>query len=347
MRIKIFRNMLVVVVLGILMSSCSVKIQQEKMYEAWSDDSDTVFALRVEADAVELYINTVIEQSAILVPADYFAVIKYIDGRTLVALAKATRMTVGEEILRVRGLKEEDEISRFRIWVAQDSYQESNGDDPELLGDFNGDGQVEGEDFRSFARSYGTAFGFPGYDDSCDMNSATKPFSGVWTNIYCQKGIPDGKIDGNDFRVFANNYGFANPYLGTWTFTGAINYDSSSFGQVNATGNGTATIESLNYNLTGNVTMSFEADYEDESGNPLHSEMTTTINNVSFDFDNLVMTMDATVVDDFTGSGSTYDVRLRGALRTDGNAVYAEVPSGDIYLLNPERKIGTWSGSKE
>jgi hypothetical protein len=54
--------------------------------------------------------------------------------------------------------------------------------------------------------------------------------------------------------------------------------------------------------------MYFEADYEDESGNPLHSEMTTTINNVGFDFDNLIMTIDATV-EDPTGSGSAYDVQ--------------------------------------
>ncbi|WP_146739758.1 hypothetical protein [Mesotoga sp. Brook.08.YT.4.2.5.4.] len=250
----------------------------------------------------------------------------------------------------MKDLQKKKLITSIKIWNTQDIYHESNGTEPELLGDFTGDGQVEGFDFIPFAQSYGNALGSPGYDAIYDMSSlgnlASKTFSGIWEKIYSQEGVPDGKIDGPDFIVFANNYGFANPYLGTWTFTGAIDYESSSFGQVDATGEGTATIQSSNFNFVGSVTMSFEADYEDESGNPLHSEMTTTINNVSFNFDNLVMTIDATV-EDPTGSGSTYDVQLRGSLRTDGNAVYAEVPSGDIYLLNPERKIGTWSGSKQ
>ncbi len=346
---KMFRYFAFVLLMAILLSGCYVKPYEENGVETKFDNNDIVFILRYEADAIELLIDETIDFSALLVPDDYLKIVKYVNEKTLIALAKGSKMNPGEEVLRIEGLEKQNLITSIKLWDIDDIYHESNGTDPELLGDFTGDGQVEGFDFIAFAQSYGNALGSPGYEASHDMSSlenrASKAFSGIWAKIYSQEGVPDGKIDGPDFIVFANNYGFANPYLGTWTFTGAIDYESSSFGQVNATGNGTATIESLNYNLTGNATMSFEADYEDESGNPLHSEMTTTINNVSFDFDNLVMTIDATVYD-FTGSGNTYDVRLRGALKTDGNAVYAEVPSGDIYLLNPERKIGIWSGSK-
>ncbi|MGC9321380.1 MAG: hypothetical protein ACP5FY_03945 [Kosmotogaceae bacterium] len=229
---------------------------------------------------------------------------------------------------------------------ASRSYSRQNSVDPELIGDYNGDGYITLSDFASFAPSYGFSEGSQKYDEKFDVGASEKQYSGIWQKIFSVPGAPDGSITLADFAVFANNYGFANPYLGTWKFTGEINYESSSFGQVDATGEGTATIQSSNFNLVGNVTMSFEADYEDESGNPLHSEMTTMINDVRFDFDNLVMTVNATV-DDLMGPGSTYDVLLRGALRTVGDAVYAEVSSGDIFLLNPERKIGSWSGSKE
>ena len=350
MTMKIFRYFVFVLLMAILLSGCYIKLHEENGLETRFDDDDMVFILKSDADAIELLIDKTIDFSTVLVPDGYLKIVKYINENTLIALARGTKMNQGEEILRIEGLKEKGLIASIKIWNALDIYHESNGTEPELLGDFTGDGQIEGFDFIPFAQSYGNALGAPGYEAIYDMSSlenpASKAFSGIWGKIFSQEGVSDGKIDGPDFIVFANNYGFANPYLGTWTFTGTIDYNSSSFGQVDATGNGTATIESLNYNLAGNVTMSFEADYEDESGNPLHSEMTTTINNVSFDFDNLVMTIDATV-DDPTGSGNTYDVRLRGALRTDGNAVYAQVPSGDIYLLNPERRIGTWSGSKQ
>ncbi|PNE19819.1 hypothetical protein V511_12430 [Mesotoga sp. Brook.08.YT.4.2.5.1] len=347
---KTFRSFVFVLLMAILLSGCYIKLYEENGLETRLDGNDMVFILKSEADAIELLIDETIDFSKLLVPDDYLKIVKYIDESTLIALARGSTMNQGEEVLRIEGLTEKKLITSIKIWNTQDIYHESNGTEPELLGDFTGDGQVEGFDFIPFAQSYGNALGSPGYDAIYDMSSlgnlASKTFSGIWEKIYSQEGVPDGKIDGPDFIVFANNYGFANPYLGTWTFTGAIDYESSSFGQVDATGEGTATIQSSNFNFVGSVTMSFEADYEDESGNPLHSEMTTTINNVSFNFDNLVMTIDATV-EDPTGSGSTYDVQLRGSLRTDGNAVYAEVPSGDIYLLNPERKIGTWSGSKQ
>jgi len=347
---KMFRYFAFVLLMAILLSGCYVKPYEENGVETKFDNDDIVFMLRSKADAIELLIDEKIDFSTIVVPDGYLKIVKHIDESTLIALARGSTMNQGEEILRIEGLTERNLITSIKIWNICDTYHESNGTEPELLGDFTGDGQVEGFDFIPFAQSYGNAVGSPGYDSIYDMSSlenpAGKAFSGIWAKIYSQEGVPDGKIDGPDFIVFANNYGFANPYLGTWTFTGAIDYESSSFGQVDATGEGTATIQSSNFNFVGSVTMSFEADYEDESGNPLHSEMTTTINNVSFDFDNLVMTIDATV-EDPTGSGSTYDVRLRGALRTVGDALYAEVPSGDIYLLNPERKVGTWSGSKQ
>jgi len=347
---KMFRYFAFVLLMAILLSGCYVKPYEENCVETKFDNDDIVFILRYEADAIELLIDEKIDFSTVAVPDGYLKIVKYVNEKTLIALAKGSKMNPGEEVLRIEGLEKQNLITSINLWDIDDIYHESNGTEPELLGDFTGDGQVEGFDFIAFAQSYGNALGSPGYEASHDMSSlenpASKAFSGIWAKIYSQEGVPDGKIDGPDFIVFANNYGFANPYLGTWTFTGEINYESSSFGQVNATGEGTATIQSSNFNLAGSVTMYFEADYEDESGNPLHSEMTTTINNVSFDFDNLVMTVNATV-DDPTGSGSTYDVLLRGALRTVDDAVYAEIPSGDIFLLNPERKIGSWSGSKQ
>lgn len=347
---KMFRYFAFVLLMAILLSGCYVKPYEENGVETKFDNNDIVFILRYEADAIELLIDEKIDFSTVAVPDGYLKIVKYVNEKTLIALAKGTKMNQGEEVLRIEGLEKQNLITSIKLWDIDDIYHESNGTEPEMLGDFTGDGQVEGFDFIPFAQSYGNALGSPGYEAIYDMSSsenpASKAFSGIWAKIYSQEGVPDGMIEGWDFIVFANNYGFANPYLGTWTFTGVIDYESSSFGSVYATGDGTATVGSENNKMTGDATMTFEANYEDESGTPLHSEMTTTIKNVSFDFDNLVMTVGATV-EDPTGSGSTYDVRLRGALRTIGDAVYAEVPSGDIYLLNPERKIGSWSGSKQ
>ncbi|KUK81877.1 MAG: Uncharacterized protein XD94_0281 [Mesotoga prima] len=328
----------------------------------YSSQEESTFRLPKQAEGLDLYIATGIDALEITLSGahidtknivqlqDILVIVSQNCGRTTIALSKFGEVDFAKPVIRI-WTESVDKIivskhDVFRFPEMQVSFVIQEAASPVLVGDYNGDGQITLSDFASFAPSYGFSTGSAEYYAKYDIGASEKQYLGIWQKIFSALGIPDGSITLTDFAVFANNYGFANPYLGTWTFTGAIDYDSSSFGQVEATGNGTATIESLNYNLIGNVTMSFEADYEDESGNPLHSAMTTTINNVSFNFDNLVMTIDATV-EDPTGSGSTYDVQLRGSLRTDGNAVYAEVPSGDIYLLNPERKIGTWSGSKQ
>ncbi|PIJ63176.1 hypothetical protein [Mesotoga sp. H07.pep.5.3] len=325
-------------------------------------NSDGVFELIKRANYCELFVAAGIDAFEITFSSfdlsledisplqNILIIIGQDSDKTRIALSRFADVDFGKPVLRISNnsadmitVSEFDTVTLEKKLITF-SLQEAVS--PSLIGDYNGDGFITLSDFASFAPSYGFSTGSGKYDEKYDIGASQKQFMGIWQKIFSDLGLPDGSITLADFAVFANNYGFANPYLGTWTFTGAIDYNSSSFGQVDATGNGTATIESLNYNFTGNVTMSFEADYEDESGNPLHSEMTTTINNVSFDFDNLVMTIDATV-EDPTGSGSWYDVRLRGALKTVGDAVYAQVPSGDIYLLNPERRIGTWSGSKQ
>jgi len=329
--------------------------------EANSSQDYNSFRLVKHLDGLDLYISRGIDALEItlsgehidlenIIPLQDVLVITRQGHRgTNIALSKFRDLDFSEPVISIScknsyfvSITEYDVI----LSAGKASFSTQDSVSPELIGDYNGDGYITLSDFASFAPAYGFSAGSAEYDAKYDIGTSEKQYLGIWQKIFSFPGLPDGSITLSDFAVFANNYGFANPYLGTWTFTGAIDYESSSFGQVNATGNGTATIDSLNYNLTGNVTMSFEADYEDESGNPLHSEMTTTINNVSFDFENLIMTVNATV-DDPTGSGSTYDVLLRGALRTVGDAVYAEVPSGDISLLNPERKIGSWSGSKQ
>jgi len=324
--------------------------------------SDSIFELIRRSDHCELFVAAGIDALEITLSSsdvslddiaplqDTLIIVRQDSDRTKIALSKFRDVDFAKPVLRISSnsadmitVSEFDTVILDRDLI-QFSFQEAVS--PALIGDYNGDGFITLSDFASFAPSYGFSTGSGKYDEKYDIGASQKQYSGIWQKIFSVLGVPDGSITLADFAVFANNYGFANPYLGTWTFTGAIDYESSSFGQVDATGEGTATIQSSNFNLVGNVTMYFEADYEDESGNPLHSEMTTTINSVSFDFDNLMMTIDATV-EDPTGSGSTYDVRLRGALRTVGDALYAEVPSGDIYLLNPERRVGTWSGSKQ
>ena len=57
-----------------------------------------------------------------------------------------------------------------------------------IIGDIDGDHDVDGVDFGRFAPSYGSIIGWPKYDPECDLDY-------------------DGGIDGVDFGLFAPNYG--------------------------------------------------------------------------------------------------------------------------------------------
>ena len=57
-----------------------------------------------------------------------------------------------------------------------------------ILGDIDGDGDVDRYDFGTFAGAYGSKTGDPNYDIECDLDS-------------------DGDVDRYDFGIFAGNYG--------------------------------------------------------------------------------------------------------------------------------------------
>ncbi len=57
-----------------------------------------------------------------------------------------------------------------------------------ILGDFDGDGDVDWFDFGIFALAYGSSVGNPNYNDKCDIDG-------------------DGDVDWFDFGIFAQNYG--------------------------------------------------------------------------------------------------------------------------------------------
>jgi len=57
-----------------------------------------------------------------------------------------------------------------------------------LFGDFDGDGDVDPDDFNIFAGAYGTSVGDPAYNPEADFDN-------------------DGDVDPDDFNVFAGNYG--------------------------------------------------------------------------------------------------------------------------------------------
>ncbi|WP_214078619.1 hypothetical protein [Mesotoga sp.] len=349
---KTFRSFVFVLLMAILLSGCYIKLYEENGLETRLDGNDMVFILKSEAGAIELLIDETIDFSALLVPDDYLKIVKHIDESTLIALARGSTMNQGEEILRIEGLTEKNLITSIKIWNICDTYHESNGTEPELLGDFTGDGQVEGFDFIPFAQSYGNAVGSPGYDSIYDMSSlenpAGKAFSGIWAKIYSQEGVPDGKIDGPDFIIFANNYGFANPYLGKWTFTGFIDYESGTYGSVKADGNGTLTIGQQSWEMSGPVEITASSTYTDEHGNVKSEEFSIEIDSVDIEFTSTEMTIAGTMANPV--NGAKYDILMKGKLRVEGNEIYAESNgAGDGYgtfLLNPTRKIGEWTAHK-
>jgi hypothetical protein len=325
---------------------------EEVAFETKFDDNSMVFILRSEADAIELLIDKALDMSTIIVPYNYLKIIKHVDGKTLIALAKTSKMIRGEEILRIRGMNETDLISSFKIWDINGSYYESNGTEPKLLGDFTGDGQVEGFDFIPFAQSYGNAVGSPGYNEIYDISSlenpASKSYTGIWAKIYSQEGTADGKIDGPDFIVFANNYGFANPYLGTWNFTGTIDYESSTYGYVKATGTGTLVVNQQNWEMSGPVEITASSTYTDEDGNVKSEEFSIEIDSVDIEFTSTEMTITGTMANPV--NGAKYDILMKGKLHVEGDAIFAESSgTGEgygIFLINPVRKIGEWTAHK-
>jgi len=228
------------------------------------------------------------------------------------------------------------------------SYWRQNSADPELIGDYNGDGYITLSDFASFAPAYGFSEGSQEYDEKFDVGASEKQYSGIWQKIFSVPGAPDGSITLADFAVFANNYGFANPYLGTWNFTGTIDYESSTYGYVKATGTGTLEINQQNWEMSGPVEITASSTYTDEDGNLKSEEFSIEIDSVDIVFTSTEMTITGSMANPV--NGTKYDILMKGKLRVEGDAIFAESSgTGEgygIFLINPVRKIGEWTAHK-
>ncbi len=101
------------------------------------------------------------------------------------------------------------------------SYWKQNSVDPELIGDYNGDGYITLSDFASFAPAYGFSEGSQEYDEKFDVGASEKQYSESGRNLSFR--CPDGSITLADFAVFANNYG-SQILISDLEFHGNIDY---------------------------------------------------------------------------------------------------------------------------
>ncbi|HRW93208.1 MAG TPA: hypothetical protein P5560_09705 [Thermotogota bacterium] len=88
------------------------------------------------------------------------------------------------------------------------------GDQPVLLGDFDGNDQVNIIDFGLFRQHYGYSSSDPEYDVAYDIAPSQDLFGGEWAGIMdsCE---PDGTVNIFDFGTFLKNYGAQAPGGGT------------------------------------------------------------------------------------------------------------------------------------
>lgn len=313
----------------------------------------TTFVIRTRASAVELIISKKLDEAAISVPSDALKIVKHFGDKTLVAVAGKGEFASGTALIRVEGERlGYTDVESFKVWLTDRSYHTSEESDPQLLGDFTGDGRVEGFDFIQFAQSYGNAVGAPDYDPIYDLSSlgvpASQAYGGVWDSVFSVAGEADGEINGPDFIVFANNYSFANPYLGIWNFHGKLDYESSTYGKVKADGLGTLVIDQTNWQLAGPVEITATSTYTEE-GEVKRSEFTMALDSVNVEFSATQMIVTGNISNPI-GDSSVYAVRLVGKLDNIAGVINNEV-SGEgekygIFLLNPTRKIGEWTAWK-
>jgi len=329
-----------------------------------SSHNDSAFKLVRQAGGFDLYVSRGIDALEItlsgahiyaenIVPLqDVLVITRQDTSGTTIALSKFRDLDFAEPVLAIPfenpGSITVSSYDTVILPIKKASFLTQNSVAPDLIGDYNGDGYITLSDFAAFAPAYGFSAGSAEYDEKYDIGASEKQYLGIWQKIFSFSGLPDGSITLAAFAVFANNYGFANPYLGKWTFTGSIDYESGTYGNVKADGNGTLTIGQQNWQMSGPVELTANSTYTDEEGKEVSDTFEIEIASVDLQFSSTEMTVTGIIANPL--NGVEYDVLMKGKLRVEGNAIYAESNgTGDgygIFLLNPTRKIGEWTAHK-
>jgi hypothetical protein len=335
------------VLLIIALSSCFPKLDPDNdvVYLKETEEGMEVL-LKENVDAFELVLNRKIDEENIIAKQNVLSIVRVYDNSTLIAVSNLKSVDLEKPVIVVND--NSFSISECESVVLNSGYNVQATDDPKLIGDYSGDGMVALLDFSEFAPAYGSSTGTAKYKTRFDIGDSTEGYGGVWSNIFSVEGTPDGEIGIQDFAVFGNNYGYANPHLGVWTFTGNIDYDSATYGPVDAVGSGTLTVGQTNWQMSGPVELTANATYTEE-GEVKHSEVTIELDSVDVFFTAEELLVQGTVVSPVDPQ-KTYTVELRGKLEVDGNKIYNEVDGTGtgygIFLMNPERKLGELEAAK-
>ena len=282
------------------------------------------------------------------------------ESKTLIAVASPSQFSKGDILFSfsfdsLDGILEHEQwtiITRRPITTKQQLFYGLSNHNPILVGDFDGNGQVDLDDFDEFGKRYGTVQANPRYDIIYDISSEDEDgyprnaYSGAWDRFLDIPGDPDGLIGLDDFNFFAFNFGALHPYTGTWTFEGDLEErDTAEYGKVSGSGSGTAEVTMANHVFHVSVDADIEINTEKEGTIKFGIEMDSSDPELDFTFVGGVMTFSGTLK--IPGDDTEYTGILRGSLKQEGNNIYTQVENGTIKLEGQEEVLGTWTAEKQ
>ncbi len=285
-------------------------------------------------------------------------IVKSNESNTLVAVADPTQFNRGDILLSFsfasyQSIHEPEGwsiITRRPITMKEQFLSGLSTHDPVLVGDFDGDGKVNLDDFDEFGKRYGAIHTRPEYDVIYDISSEDvggyprNVYSGDWDRFFDTLGDPDGLIGLDDFNFFAFNFGAVHPYLGTWTFEGTLDpIDTVEFGLVEGKGTGTAVVTMANHEFVVEAVADIHVVTEKQGTITIEVDSSDHDVDMNLDFSEGKMLFNVS----FTFDETLYAVVLEGILKQDGNAIYAKVEDGTIRLDGSEEVLGTWTAEKQ
>lgn len=171
-------------------------------------EENTKIIVKENVAAAEFVINGEISQDIIKAGPNSLRIVRYANGNTLVAVAAVKDEAQKGEIFLEVGKRADIAVVNSIKSLEEIDVKGTKRIGETLLGDINGSGAVDVQDFSKFVAGYGKSTGDTGFEANADIYPSTKGAAGTeWADIYCVKGTLNGSVDLFDFKVFSYNYG--------------------------------------------------------------------------------------------------------------------------------------------
>ena len=324
------------------------------------EDGQVIAVALEELSALQITIPSSLTIENIQLSDNLLGIVTTSESRTLVAVASPSQFSKGDMLFSfsfdsLDGVFEHEGwtiITRRPITTKEQLFSGLSNHDPVLIGDFDGNGQVDLDDFDEFGKRYGTVETHPRYDVVYDISSEDEAgyprnaYSGVWNRFLDTPGDPDGLIGLDDFNFFAFNFGAVHPYTGNWTFEGELEErETAEYGKVSGSGSGTAEVTMSNHEFHVSVVADIEINTEKKGTIKFEIGMDSSSPELEFTFAGGEMTFSGALK--IPGDDTQYIAVLQGILKQEGNNIYAQVKNGTIKLEGQAEVLGTWTAEKQ